>query len=202
MTRTSSVRRIAAVAAGALLAVMTFVAGHATSSPRPQTTPTAAASPHPAAPAAVAAQLVRRLNDPLLTDTDRAQLLGSLTAPSAPDLLATFTPGPGFEQATGLAADAAARRPLVASVVPVETNLLVATRSRARVAVWAVTVIGTRRLGQLVGSWSTETVDLRRAGGRWLLAGYRSTPGPVPVSTQPPTPIATVLASLGTGRER
>lgn len=202
MTRTLPVRRIAAVEAVALLAVGMFVAGHATGSPRPQPTSTVAASAQPMSPAAVAAQLVRRLNDPLLTDTDRAQLLRDVTAPSAPDLLATFTPGPGFEQATGLAVDAAGHRPLVAAVVPVATDLLAATKDRARVAVWTVTVIGSRRLRQLVGTWSTETVDLRRVGDRWLLAGYRSTAGPVPVSTQPPTPIATVLASLGTGRER
>lgn len=202
------IRPIAIVTGAALLTLIVFVAGrppdhtaghapgHAsghTARPAPLA---AATTERPVTVATVAQRLVRQLNDPRLTDGDRAALLHAVVAPDAPDLLGTFTPGPGFEQATGLDADAAARRPLVAAVVPVQADVRSQTANAARVAVWAVSVVGTRRLGQLVASWSTETLDLHNADGRWLLVNYRSTPGPVPVSTQPPTPVATVLAAL------
>jgi len=70
-----------------------------------------------------------------------------------------------------------------------------------RVKVWAVAVVGTRRLGQLVAAWSTESLLVQRADGRWVLAGYASLPGPVPAATQPPTDIASALRTLAAMRD-
>ena len=198
MTGTGHRRRLVAAGAALLVAAGGFAAGHAVATPRiGQSADAPVSKPVASSPAVVAATLVRQLNDPTLNAADLADLLRRVEAPDATDLLTTFTPGPGFEQATGMTADAAAHRPVIGTVVPVATHVVEADGDRARVAVWAVTLVGTSRLGELVASWSTETLDLRSSGTGWLLQAYASTPGPVPTSTQPPSPVQEALTSFG-----
>jgi len=101
---------------------------------------------------------------------------------------------PAAEQATGLLADAAAGRPVVAVATPLAARIEAYTPDAATVAVWTVTVLATRRLGAAEVSWSTETVRLVYRSGRWLLDAYSSGSGPVPVCAQPPTGLDSVLA--------
>jgi hypothetical protein len=131
----------------------------------------------------------------MLDPAHRADELTAYLAPSAQNLASRFTPGAGFEQVTGLAKDRSWGRPAIAAVVPVAASATSLTASSAHVSVWAVSVVGTAQLGQLVESWSTESLALQRSGGRWLLTQYNSSPGPAPAATQSPTPIGSALVT-------
>jgi hypothetical protein len=148
--------------------------------------------------------MVTRLNDPRMTDgAYRAADAADCLAPDAGALVARFVPGPAFEAATHLDADRAHGQRTVARVVALQATVTSRDATRAVVAVWAVSVVGTRQLGHVVAGWSTDTLTLTLTGGRWLLSAYTSAPGPVPVTAQPPDPIATAFAvlagSTGTG---
>jgi hypothetical protein len=195
-------RMVVAVAALAVV-IAAFVSGRASSSG------TAAAGPVatreisiPAADApAFAVKAVRELNSPRMVDRAyRTATLSRFLDPTANRLANRFVPGPGFEAATGLAADRSAGRATVAQVVPVAVASTSQGPNDARVSVWAVSLVGTRRLGQLVASWSTETLTLRRANGGWRVVGYRSSPGPVPAATQPPTDVLSALRAVSAMR--
>jgi hypothetical protein len=201
VTRLPSLRPVVIVGVAAALSAIGFAVGRS-SAPTPTIAGRAATVPMTAAaapgPIAVADALVRQLNDPTLSVDARDRLLHRVAGTYADALMAAFTPGPGFAQATGLSADAANQR-FIAAVVPIAGRVVTASTAQARVAVWAVSVVATNRLGQLVESWSTETVDLQRVSGGWLLTGYRSSAGPVPVSTQPPSPLEAALIAFGSG---
>lgn len=101
---------------------------------------------------------------------------------------------PAAERATGLLADAAAGRPVVAVATPLAARIEAYTPQAATVAVWTVTVLATRRLAAAEVSWSTETVRLVYRSGRWQLNAYSSRSGPVPVCAQPATGLDSALA--------
>jgi len=202
------------VLVAALFAAATFsaVAGCSThgatgSTPRTSASPAVvAASLRPKTdPASVAADLVVRLNDPRMTDARyRATTINGVLAPNAAGLIARFVPGPAFEAATHLDADRNAGRPTIGQVVALHTTVVSQDATQAVVAVWAVSLVGTAQLGQVVAGWSTDTLTLDRNGARWQLVDYTSTPGPTPQTAQPPDPIATAFTllagSTGAGR--
>jgi hypothetical protein len=126
---------------------------------------------------------------------ERARRLGQLADPEQLAAIGQRLPvSPVAEQATGLLADVAAGRPVVAVATPLAARIEAYTADTATVAVWTVTVLATRRLGAADASWSTETVRLVYRSGRWLLYGYSSRSGPVPVCAQPATGLDSVLA--------
>jgi hypothetical protein len=192
------------IMAFAALAVIlaAFVGGRASSSATGTIPVAARAVVVPAAGAqAFAVEAVRNLNSPRMVDfAYRNATLTRFLDPTANNLADRFVPGPGFEAATGLAVDQAAGRATVAQVVPVAASSTTEGPNKARVLVWAVTVVGTRRLGQLVASWSTESLALRREDGGWRIVDYRSSPGPVPAATQPPTDVRSALGAISAMR--
>jgi hypothetical protein len=188
------------IMAFAALAVVlaAFVGGRASSSQAGAGPVAARAVVVPAAGAqAFAIEAVRDLNSPGMVDSAyRNAMLTRFLDPTANSLAGRFVPGPGFETATGLAVDQAAGRATVAQVVPVAVSSTTEGPNNMRVSVWAVSVVGTRRLGQLVASWSTESLALRREDGGWRIVDYRSSPGPVPAATQPPTDVSSALSAV------
>ena len=50
----------------------------------------------------------------------------------------------------------------------------------ARVRVWSVLVVAAPGVGPGRQVWRTVTLDMVEAGGRWLVDGWASTPGPTP----------------------
>jgi hypothetical protein len=188
-----------ALALVVLVVVLVAFLGGRASTPRAEAT--AAAGHSDVVPAegaeAFAIDAVRELNSPQMVDrTYRSAALERLLDRSADGLADRFVPGPAFEQSTGLAADQAAGRTTVAQVVPLAVASTSAGRSQVQVSVWAVTVVGTRRFGQLVASWSTESLTVRHEAAGWRVVGYRSLPGPVPAATQPPTDVTSALAAV------
>lgn len=148
-----------------------------------------------------AVRAVRELNSPRMVDRAyRTAALARYLDPAAGNLADRFVPGPGFEAATGLAADQSTGRPAVAQVVPVAVSVTSQQPGVTRVVVWAVSVVGTQQLGQLVASWSTETLTIRREGNGWRVVSYSSYPGPVPAATQPPTDVMPALRALSAMR--
>jgi len=152
-----------------------------------------------------ATRAVALLGEPqALEPSGRARVLTALAADQArPALAARLAVPPAVEDATGLGADLAADRPVVARAVPVASRLLAYTGDAATVEVWVVAVLGTGRLGVLTSSWSTETLRLVWQRRAWRIAGYASRSGPVPAATQPPTAFSDAIgASSGTGGNR
>ena len=190
------------VAFALLVAVLAGFIGGRTSGSRHRTGPVSPLVGVPAASAPdFAVQAVRQLNSPRMVDRAyRSAALSRYLDPTAGNLADRFVPGPGFEAATGLAADRSAGRPTVAQVVPVAVSVTSEQPSNARVSVWAVTVVGTRQLGQLVASWSTESLSIRRYSSGWRVVDYRSSPGPVPAATQPPTAVMSALSAVSAMR--
>ena len=192
-------RSAAAAAAGLVLAataaVVVGLTGHH-DSPLQQTTTPLRAVPSTSGALTFAVEAVRVLNSPAMLDpAHRAAELTAYLAPTAQGLAARFTPEAGFDQVTGLAEDRSSGRPAVAAVVPIGVTTTSMTTSSAHVSVWAVSVVGTTKLGQLVESWSTESLLVQRVNGRWFLTQYSSSPGPVPAATQSPTPIGSALVA-------
>ena len=105
-------------------------------------------------------------------------------------------PGPAFEAETHLDAERAGRRPTIAQVVALHATVVSRDGPRAVAAVWAVSLVGTAKLGRIVAGWSTDTLTLEWDGARWLLSGYVSTPGPVPQTAQSPDGIAAAFTLL------
>lgn len=152
----------------------------------------------PAGATAAGVRLVRLLgSSALLEGSARDALLSSLTPDGiVPAALADrYRLRPNAEQITGLLTAVRAGEPLVAVTVPVLAGTTTFDGDSATVRVWVNAVLGTSRLGTLTQSWSTETVTLRWAGGRWALVADTSTAGPVPTLPQPPTDLATALAA-------
>lgn len=199
MRRASGIVVVFAVPA-ALLAG--FAGGRASGS----THATASGSPPVGVVAAATApdfaiQAVRELNSPRMVDRAyRTAALARYLDPAAGNLADRFVPGPGFEAATGLAADRSTGRPAFAQVVPVAVSVTSQQPGVTRVLVWAVSVVGTQQLGQLVASWSTETLAIRRERTGWRVVAYSSSPGPVPAATQPPTDVMSALRALSAMR--
>ena len=188
-----------ALALAALVVVLVAFFGGRASTPRVEAP--AAAGHSDVVPAegaeAFAVDAVRELNSPLMVDNaHRGAVLTRFLDRPVGHLADRFVPGPAFEEATGLAADQSAGRTDVAQVVPVAVASTPSGRSQVQVSVWAVTVVGTRRFGQLVASWSTESVTVRHEAAGWRVVGYRSLPGPVPASTQPPTDVTAALVAV------
>jgi hypothetical protein len=146
---------------------------------------------------AAASDAVALLGDPrALRPAGRAQILNVVAADGARPRLAERLAVPAaVEEATGLTADLAAGRPVVARVVPVASRLVAYRGGAATVEVWVVAVLGTGRLGVVTGSWSTETLRLVWERGGWRVGGYTSRSGPVPAVTQPPTPFTDAAAA-------
>jgi hypothetical protein len=146
---------------------------------------------------AAATNAVALLSDPRALDSPgRARVLDAVAAAdAAPQLAARLVVAPAVEEATGLLADVAAGRPMVARVVPVAGRLVAYTADAATVDVWAVAVLGTDRLGAVTSSWSTETLRLAWERGDWRVRAYHSRGGPVPAVSQPPTPLAETLTA-------
>jgi hypothetical protein len=134
----------------------------------------------------------------------RSAALATTLDPAANALAARFVPGPVFEAVTHLDAERAAGQTTIAQVVALHAVVVSRTAARAVVAVWAVSLVGTAKLGRIVAGWSTDTLTLDLNAGRWLLSGYTSTPGPVPETAQSPDGIAAAFAlfrgSTGAGR--
>jgi len=177
-------------AAGALVTGLST--GHSSSPTRLATPRPAIASPDSAI--AFAVRAVRVLNSPAMLDpSHRAAEFAAYLALDTAALMNRFTPSVGFEQVTGLASDRSSGRPAIAAVVPVAAAATSLTESTAHVSVWAISVVGTTKLGQLVESWSTETLVLQTDNRGWRVARYTSSPGPVPAATQAPTSIESAL---------
>jgi hypothetical protein len=188
-----------ALALVVLVVVLVAFLGGRASTPRAEAT--AAAGRSDVVPAegaeAFAVDAVRELNSPQMVDgAYRSAALTRFLDRSAEGLADRFVPGPAFEEATGLAADQSAGRTTVAQVVPLAVASTPAGRGQVRVSVWAVTVVGTRRFGQLVASWSTESLTVRHEAAGWRVIDYRSLPGPVPAATQPPTDVTSALVAV------
>lgn len=207
MTRRLHATLLASCAA--VVAVCAGCGGHQTARSAPAApVATSAADSPPAAPtdpAAAATGLVARLNDPRMDEAAyRSSTLATSLAPSASALAARFAPGPAFEAATHLRADRAAGRATIAEVVALHATVVAHDDTHAVVAVWAVSLVGTTKLGRVVAGWSTDTLTLEWTGDRWLLDTYTSTPGPVPQTAQPPDGAAAAFALLSgsTGANR
>jgi hypothetical protein len=190
--------KVALALAVPVVVLVAFLGGRA-STPRAEAT--AAAGRSDVVPAegaeAFAVGAVRELNSPQMVDSAyRSAALTRFLDRSAEGLADRFVPGPAFEEATGLAADQSAGRTTVAQVVPLAVSSTAAGRGQVRVSVWAVTVVGTRRFGQLVASWSTESLTVRHEAVGWRVVDYRSLPGPVPAATQPPTDVTSALVAV------
>jgi hypothetical protein len=72
-------------------------------------------------------------------------------------------------------------------LVPLGHRIESFSRSRARVAVWQVLLLGAPG-GRVVASWSTSRADLVWADGRWAVARFSSDePGPGPAVTNAAT---------------
>ena len=189
--------RLALALVGLVAVLVAFFAGRV-SAPRSQAA-VRHAPPQWARPAtdakAFAVEAVRELNSPAMVEVSyRRSTLARYLDPSASGLAERFVPGPAFEQATGLAADERAGHAAVAEVVPLALSATPASDGNVDVSVWAVSVVGTRRFGQLVASWSTESLTVRRETTGWRVVAYRSISGPVPAATQPPTDVLTALS--------
>jgi hypothetical protein len=125
----------------------------------------------------------------------RAGLLEDIAVPEAATALEQrFAAGAGWESATGLLAENSAGAPVLAWATPIAARVAARTPDSTTVDVWAVTVVGTRRLGSVQASWSTESLELTWREG-WKLRRYTSVAGPVPVAGQAPTDAGVVLAA-------
>ena len=60
------------------------------------------------------------------------------------------------------------------------TATVEATATGAQVRVWSVLVVAAPGVGPGRQVWRTVTLDMVDAGGRWLVDGWTSTPGPSP----------------------
>jgi hypothetical protein len=201
MRRRSVGAAVAVLALAASTALIVGLSTHHSSSSARARTPLRATQPASGA-VAFAVHAVRALNSPAMLDPAyRADELTAYLAPSARNLASRFTPAAGFEQVTALTEDRSSGRPTIAAVVPIAVSTTALTASSAHISVWAVSVVGTAKLGQLVESWSTESLVLQRSGGRWLLTQYNSSPGPVPSATQSPTPIGSALVTTKSMQE-
>ena len=60
------------------------------------------------------------------------------------------------------------------------TATVEATSTGAQVRVWSVLVVAAPGVGPGRQVWRTVTLDMVEAGGRWLVDGWASTPGPSP----------------------
>lgn len=198
-SRSNRLAKLALAVVGLVAILVAFFAGRV-SAPRSQGA-VRHAQPQWATPAtdaeAFAVEAVRELNSPAMVDVSyRKRTLARYLDPSANWLAERFVPGLAFEQTTGLAADERAGRATVAEVVPLALSATATRQGNVDVSVWAVSVVGTRRFGQLVASWSTESLTVRREASKWRVVAYRSTPGPVPAATQPPTNVLTALSAV------
>jgi hypothetical protein len=146
---------------------------------------------------AAATNVVAILSDPGTLDApSQARVLDAVAAAGAgPQLAARLVVAPAVEEATGLLADVAAGRPLVARVVPVAGRLAAYTADAATVEIWVVAVLGTDRLGAVTSSWSTETLRLVWERADWRISAYDSRGGPVPAASQLPTSLAETLTA-------
>jgi len=146
---------------------------------------------------AAASNAVAVIGDPRsLHAAARAGVLLALAATgAAPELERRLAVTPAVEEVTGLLASLAGDRPVVARVVPAAHRLAVFTGDAATVQVWAVSVLGTDRLGVVGSSWSTETLQLVWERGDWRIRGYASRAGPVPAATQPAAGLAETVTA-------
>lgn len=186
-------RRGVHLAAAIVIALTSALAGRA-SAPSGQVSDAApSAGGHGRGVRAAAIRAVVLLGDPEVLGGGRRGDLRALTAPGASAAIAARLTVPAtIEQATGLLADIATGRPVVAYVAPVAAQVVEHSPTSATVDVWTVSVLGTRRLGVAGSAWSTESVRLSWDGA-WKVTDVGSRPGPTPAATQGATPLQQVL---------
>jgi hypothetical protein len=177
-------------------------------SPKPTSTATreavtgAAATSHTEEGAlTAAANSVTALNSvEALDPRRRTGILRDIAVPeAAAGLEQRFSAGAKWESATGLLAENSDRAPVLAWATPIAARVAARTPDSTTVDVWAVTVVGTRRLGSVQASWSTESLELTWREG-WKLRPYTSAAGPVPIAGQAPTDTGEVLAATAAMR--
>ena len=125
-------------------------------------------------------QLVVLLGEPATLLGRGSPVLRAITAPEGSTVVnERITVPAALEAMTGLLDDVAAAHPVVAHVAPVASRVISYSGAAATVEEWTVSVLGTRRLGVVASSWSTETVSLAWRDG-WQVTDVRARPGPTP----------------------
>lgn len=148
-----------------------------------------------------AAEAVTTLNSvEALDPRRRTGILRDIAVPEAAAVVEQrFAAGAGWESATGLLAENSDGAPVLAWATPIAARVAARTPDSTTVDVWAVTVVGTRRLGSVQASWSTESLELTWREG-WKLRRYTSAAGPVPIAGQAPTDTGEVLVATAAMR--
>jgi hypothetical protein len=109
----------------------------------------------------------------------RRGLIESFTTPDFGPTLAAST----SEAVTATLLELGQRDADVSTLAVLEqpiTATVEATSAGAQVRVWSVLVVAAPRVGPGRQVWRTVTLDMVEAGERWLVDGWRSTPGPSP----------------------
>ena len=109
----------------------------------------------------------------------RRELIESFTTPRFGPALAAST----SEAVTATLLELGERDADVSTLAVFEqpiTATVEATPNGAQVRVWSVLVVAAPGVGPGRQAWRTVTLDMVEVGGRWLVDGWTSTPGPSP----------------------
>jgi hypothetical protein len=111
----------------------------------------------------------------------RRELIESFATPDYAPALAGVT----SEAVTAMLLELGERDADTSSLAVVEQPVTAgvdAQPDRVRVRVWSVLVIAVPGAGPGRQVWRTVTLDMVQSGGRWLVDGWSSSPGPTPAS--------------------
>ena len=109
----------------------------------------------------------------------RRELIEAFTTPGFGPTLAASTSGAVTAMLLELGERDADMSTLAVFEQPI-TATVEATSTGAQVRVWSVLVVAAPGVGPGRQVWRTVTLDMVEAGGRWLVNGWASTPGPSP----------------------